>query len=143
MAEGAAPLVFIAAAFLFAGFVKGAIGVGLPTVVMGLLSIIMPPTQAAALMVLPAIATNIWQMASGPALVALLRRYATMIAAIFIGVFSTIGLMTRTGYAQAALGAVLAVYGIYGLVGRRRFEVQPGAERDHPGEEQAHEGRRG
>ena len=67
MAEGAAPLVFIAVAFLLAGFIKGAIGVGLPTVVMGLLSIVMPPAQAAALMVLPAIATNIWQMAAGPA----------------------------------------------------------------------------
>ena len=39
MADGSAPLVFITAAFLFAGFIKGAIGIGLPTVVMGLLSI--------------------------------------------------------------------------------------------------------
>ena len=59
MAEGAAPLVFIGVAFLLAGFIKGAIGVGLPTVVMGLLSIVMPPAQAAALMVMPALATNV------------------------------------------------------------------------------------
>ena len=129
MTEGAAPLVFIAAAFLFAGFIKGAIGIGLPTVVMGLLSIVMPPAQAAALMVMPALGTNIWQMAAGPALLALLRRYAWLIVAVFIGTFATIGFMTRTGaYAQAALGLVLAAYGAYGLFARR-FEVQPRAER--------------
>ena len=124
MAEGA-PLVFIiAVAFLFAGFIKGAIGIGLPTVVMGLLSIVMPPAQAAMLMVIPALATNIWQMAAGPALAALLKRFGWLIAAVFVGTFATIGLMTKTGaFAQTALGAVLAAYGAYGLFARR-FEVQ-------------------
>jgi len=127
--EDAAPLVFIALAFLFAGFIKGAIGIGLPTVVMGLLSILMPPAQAAMLMVLPALATNIWQMAAGPSLAALLRRFAWLIVAVFAGTFTTIGLMTRTGaFAQAALGAVLAAYGAYGLFARR-FEVPPKNER--------------
>lgn len=127
MTEGS--LTYIALAFLFAGFVKGAIGVGLPTVVMGLLSIAMPPAQAAALMVLPAIATNIWQMTAGSALAALLRRFAWLIVAIFVGVFATIGFMTRTaGFAQAGLGTVLALYGAYGLLGRR-FEVERAAER--------------
>jgi uncharacterized membrane protein YfcA len=127
--DGAAPLVFIAVAFLFAGFIKGAIGVGLPTVVMGLLSILMPPAQAASLMVLPAIVTNIWQMAAGPTLAALLKRFAWLIVAIFAGTFATIGLMTRTGsFAQGALGLVLAAYGAYGLFAKR-FQVQAAAER--------------
>jgi uncharacterized protein len=122
-------LVFIALAFLVAGFVKGAIGVGLPTVVMGLLSIVMPPAQAAGLMVLPAIGTNIWQMAAGPALAKLVRRFAGMIVGVFIGTFATIGLMTRSAAgASAALGLVLAAYGTYALVARR-FEVEPRHER--------------
>lgn len=96
---------------------------------MGLLSIVMAPAQAAALMVMPAIATNMWQMAAGPALPALLRRYAWMIVAIFVGTFATIGLMTRTGaFAGGALGAVLAFYGAYGLLARR-FEVRRESER--------------
>jgi len=129
VADGAAPLVFIALAFLFAGFIKGAVGVGLPTVVVGLLSIVMPPAQAAMLMVLPALATNIWQMAAGPSLLALLRRFAWLIVAVFIGTFATIGFMTSTGaYAQAALGLVLAAYGAYGLFARR-FEVKRESER--------------
>jgi len=105
--------VFVGLAFLFAGFIKGTLGIGLPTVVMGLLSIVMPPAQAAALMVVPAIATNIWQMLAGP----------------FVGVFLTIGLMTRAAAgAQAALGLVLAGYGAYGLFARR-FQVKREMER--------------
>jgi len=120
---------FVGVAFLLAGFVKGAIGVGLPTVVMGLLSIVMPPAQAAGLMVLPAIGTNIWQMLAGPALARLVRRLAGMIVAIFIGTFATISLMTRSASgASVALGLVLAAYGAYALVARR-FEVEPRHER--------------
>ena len=121
--------IFVAAAFIVAGFIKGAVGIGLPTVVVGLLSIIMPPAQAAALMVMPALATNLWQMSAGPALGALLRRYATMIAAIFVGTFATIGLMTKqAAFTGVALGAVLVAYGVYALWGRR-FEVRRETER--------------
>ncbi|HYL89969.1 MAG TPA: sulfite exporter TauE/SafE family protein [Burkholderiales bacterium] len=117
--------IFVGLAFLFAGFVKGAIGIGLPTVVMGLLSIIMPPAQAAGLMVLPALGTNIWQMAAGPSLGRLARRFATMIAGVFVGTFATIALLTASSDgARAALGLVLAAYGLYGLLSRR-FEVAP------------------
>lgn len=41
------------AVFLLAGFVKGVIGLGLPTVAVGLLSLMMPPVQAAALLIVP------------------------------------------------------------------------------------------
>ena len=54
-------LFFIAAAFLLAGFVKGALGLGLPTVSMGLLAVTMPPSRALAIVIVPAIVTNIWQ----------------------------------------------------------------------------------
>ncbi|MCJ9709447.1 TSUP family transporter, partial [Bordetella hinzii] len=60
--------------FLLAGFVKGCIGLGMPTVAVGLLSMAMPAPQAAALLVVPAVITNIWQMASGGHFRVLLRR---------------------------------------------------------------------
>ena len=92
------------------------------------MSIVMPPSQAAQLMVIPALATNIWQMAAGPALLALLKRFAWLIVAVFIGTFATIRFMTDSPAATAALGAVLAAYGAYGLWGRR-FQVRREAER--------------
>ena len=88
--------VFIAAVFLLAGGIKGVLGLGLPTVGMGLLSIVMTPVQAAGILVIPALVTNIWQVASGPALLSLLRRFALMIVATVIGTFSTVEFLTRS-----------------------------------------------
>jgi len=122
--------VFIAAVFLVAGGIKGVLGLGLPTVGMGLLSIVMTPSQAAGILVIPALVTNIWQVALGPALLTLVRRFALMIVATVIGTFSTVEFLTRSSQSTAAsaLGAVLAVYGIYGLAGRR-LEIRPRSER--------------
>ena len=121
---------FIAAVFLLAGGIKGVLGLGLPTVGMGLLSIVMTPVQAAAVLVIPSLVTNIWQVASGPALLSLLRRFAVMIVATVIGTFSTVEFLTGSSQStvSGALGAVLAAYGIYGLVGRR-LEIRPRSER--------------
>ena len=47
--------------FLLAGFVKGVVGLGLPTVAMGLLAVTMAPSQALAIVIVPAVITNIWQ----------------------------------------------------------------------------------
>ena len=123
-------VVFIAAVFLLAGGVKGVLGLGLPTVGMGLLSIVMTPAQAAGILVIPALVTNIWQVALGPAILALVRRFALMIVATVIGTFSTVEFLTKSSgsTATAALGAVLAAYGIYGLVGAR-LEIRPHVER--------------
>ena len=120
--------VFIAAVFLLAGGVKGVLGLGLPTVGMGLLSLVMTPAQAAGIVVIPALVTNIWQVALGPTFLALVRRFALMIVATVIGTFSTVGFLTASGSFTGALGAVLAAYGIYGLVGRR-LEIRPHSER--------------
>jgi uncharacterized membrane protein YfcA len=121
---------FIAAVFLLAGGIKGVLGLGLPTVAMGLLSVVMTPAEAAGILVIPALVTNVWQVALGPGLLMLLRRFAWMIVATVIGTFSTVEfLMTSSAStAAAALGAVLAAYGIYGLVGPR-FEIPPRWER--------------
>ena len=54
-------LALITFTFLLAGFVKGVIGLGLPTVAVGLLGLVMPPAEAAALLVVPSMVTNLWQ----------------------------------------------------------------------------------
>src|SRR2546430_14865661 len=48
-------LLLIAATFLLAGFIKGTLGLGLPTVAMGLLAVTIPPGQAIAIVIVPAI----------------------------------------------------------------------------------------
>ena len=80
-------LTAIAGAFLLAGFVKGVIGLGLPTVAIGLLGLLMTPAQAAAILMVPSLVTNIWQGVVGGGLLALVRRMWPMLAGICIGTF--------------------------------------------------------
>src|SRR3546814_14893193 len=81
-------LVLAALMFLLAGFVKGVIGMGLPTVAMGLLSLAMAPAQAAALMVAPSPVTYLWQMLAGPGLMPLLRLSWPMLRGVCVGTWS-------------------------------------------------------
>jgi uncharacterized membrane protein YfcA len=103
--------------FLFAGFVKGVIGLGLPTVSMGLLGLIMTPAEAAALVVVPSLATNLWQLASGSRLRPLLARLWPMLIGICIGTAAGATLMSGIGdeASARALGLVLALYAAAGL----------------------------
>ncbi|MCI0914725.1 sulfite exporter TauE/SafE family protein [Pseudomonas putida] len=105
--------------FLLAGAVKGVIGLGLPTIAMGLLGLAMPPAQAAALLIVPSTITNLWQLAAGGHLPALLRRLGPMLVMIFIGtLLGSAWLGIDSGpWAAHALGAALLVYALYGLIG--------------------------
>jgi uncharacterized membrane protein YfcA len=106
----------VALAFVIAGFVKGVIGVGLPTVAIGLMGLILPPVQAAAILIVPSLVTNVWQALAGPYLVSLLRRMATMLFGICAGALASTALSIRPdSRAAAALGAALMIYGLVGL----------------------------
>jgi uncharacterized membrane protein YfcA len=110
----------ILAVFALAGFVKGVVGLGLPTIAMGLLALMMPPVEAAAVLILPSLVTNIWQML-GHRLSWLIRRLWPMQLGICAGTWVGSGLMSgqHSEYATAALGAALALYAISGLVSFR------------------------
>ncbi|WP_203073561.1 sulfite exporter TauE/SafE family protein [Falsiroseomonas ponticola] len=108
------PLILLV--FLLAGLAKGIIGLGLPTISIGLLALVMPPAEAASLLLLPSLATNVMQCA-GPALRPLLLRLWPMLAALVPGCFAGIGLLTAGGPAALGLlGAALVAYAAWGLV---------------------------
>ncbi|HYI05977.1 MAG TPA: sulfite exporter TauE/SafE family protein, partial [Reyranella sp.] len=54
-----------ALAFLVAGVAKGAIGMGLPPVALAIMSFAVPLESAIAMMVVPSMASNIWQAVYG------------------------------------------------------------------------------
>lgn len=107
--------------FLLAGFVKGVMGLGLPTVSMGLLALIVAPAEAAALLVVPSIATNVWQAIAGPGLSRLLRRLWPMMLCVCLGTWTGAGLLTGTNarLVSSALGACLVLYALLGLSAKR------------------------
>lgn len=129
MTDTALLALFIALVFTAAGFVKGVVGMGLPTFAMGLLSLAMLPAHAAAILIVPSLVTNLWQLLAGPNFVALLRRLAPMMLTLCVGTGIGIGILTgaSSSTASAALGAILALYGVVSLV-VRRFAVPAKAE---------------
>jgi uncharacterized membrane protein YfcA len=112
---------FIAGVFILAGLVKGVIGLGLPTISMGLLAIVMPPAEAAALLIVPSLVTNVWQMLAGRSLPPLWRRLWPTMLGVCAGTWAGAGLMTGTEakLGAALLGIVLIVYGASGLTAFR------------------------
>ncbi|SHG63986.1 sulfite exporter TauE/SafE family protein [Bradyrhizobium erythrophlei] len=110
-------LILVAAAFLLAGFVKGVIGLGLPTVSMGLLAVTMPPAHALAIVIVPAIVTNIWQTFVGPYLRDIVRRLWPLMAGTVIGIWLNAGMLTGpyARYGTIVLGVLLVIYAIVGL----------------------------
>ena len=110
-------LLLIAAAFLLAGFVKGVIGLGLPTVSMGLLAVTMQPSHALAIVIVPAIITNIWQTFVGPYLRDIIRRLWPLMVGTVIGIWLNADMLTgpHARYGTIVLGVLLVVYAIIGL----------------------------
>lgn len=111
------PLLLIAAAFLLAGFIKGVIGLGLPTVSMGLLAVTMPPSHALAIVIVPAVVTNIWQTFIGPYLRDIIRRLWPLMAGTVLGIWLNAGMLTGpyARYGTVVLGVLLVIYAIVGL----------------------------
>lgn len=118
------------AAFLTAGLVKGVIGLGLPSISIGILAMAMPPAQAALIMIVPSLVTNVWQMLVGPHFIQLMRRMWTLLLGGCIGMWLGGGVLTsdNTRYAALGLGFALILYGVVGLTGIR-FSISRAAER--------------
>ncbi|TPM28286.1 sulfite exporter TauE/SafE family protein [Mesorhizobium sp. B2-3-4] len=110
-------IAFVGAVFLAAGLVKGVVGMGLPTVAMGLLAVTMPPAQAAALLLIPSLVTNLWQLFTGPSFGGLCKRLSSMMAGVVLGTVAGAGLLAgaHTTIAQAGLGVALVLYALVGL----------------------------
>jgi uncharacterized membrane protein YfcA len=117
-------LLLVAAALLLAGFIKGVLGLGLPTVAMGLLAVTMPPGRALAIIIVPAIVTNIWQTFVGPYLRDIMRRLWPLMVGTVIGIWLNAGLLTGpyAPYGTVTLGVLLVIYAIVSL-SRFNFKV--------------------
>ncbi len=112
-------LVLVAMVFVLAGVIKGVVGMGLPTVSMALLVLLMSPAQAAALLIIPSLVTNLWQAGPLHRLLPLLRRIGGMQLGVASG--TLLGAMVfgaPTGqWASIALGVALVAYAAWGLFG--------------------------
>ncbi|MBD9481530.1 sulfite exporter TauE/SafE family protein [Pseudomonas sp. PDM14] len=107
--------------FFFAGLAKGVLGMGLPTIAIGLLVLAMTPGEASALLLIPSLITNLWQLLRGPALLPLLTRLWPMLLALTLGTLLTTRwlVQAQNAWVGVALGVCLVVYGSIGLLAYR------------------------
>lgn len=114
-------LIIIAGVFLLAGTIKGVIGLGLPTVSLGLLVLVTDLPSAMALMLVPSFVTNFWQGVVGGHLRALLARlwlfFAVATASVWLGGEALVRVDAHL--LTALLGVVLVIYAAISLRGVR------------------------
>ena len=110
-------MLVIAGAFIVAGIAKGAIGMGMPPIAIGLMSFAVPLESAIAIMVVPTMVTNIWQAVYGGGFRPLMRRFGTMAATAMIGILGVGYLLSDLGSSSTSgwVGVLLVLYSLIAL----------------------------
>lgn len=114
-------MLVIAGAFLVAGVAKGAIGIGLPPIAVGLMTLALPLEDALAMMTIPTLATNVWQAGYGPGLGRQIRRFWSLAATAMVTLVIVAATLGQLGSATATsiLGLLLVAYSLLALVAWR------------------------
>lgn len=114
-------LIAVSAVFLLAGVVKGVIGFGLPTIVLALLTVIIDLHSAIALVLVPSLATNIWQAFAGGHGKLLWKRLWPFLCTAAITIQVGAAVLTRVAppALSALLGGLLVTYALFSLSGVR------------------------
>ena len=114
-------ITLLALTFFLAGTIKGIAGLGLPTVSLGILSLVLDLETAMALLLVPSFATNLWQALSGGNIGILLRRLWPFLlpATLTVWLGATLFAQLQPHWLEAMLGLLLLLYAIAGLTGFR------------------------
>lgn len=107
------PLMLAALVIYFlAGLIKGMLGIGFPTAAVSLLAQITDTRTAIALVVIPMVVTNAWQIWRNRRIRWVLSRFWRLLLAmlLFIAVFSQLAGLVSVALLTGVLGLIVAVY---------------------------------
>ncbi len=123
-------LIIVTATFLLAGAVKGVIGLGLPSVSLGILTAAIDLPTAMALLLAPSFVTNLWQGVVGGKAGEILRRTWPFLLAATITIPIGALALSRLNldWLAALLGVLLSIYAGLSLIGYRA-SISPAGER--------------
>ena len=112
-------IVVVASTFLLAGMAKGVIGLGLPAVSLGLLTVAFDLPTAMSLLLVPSFVTNIWQASVGGNGKAILLRLWPFLVMATVTVWVGAEALTRVDVSllSALLGVLLVTYSMVTLRG--------------------------
>ncbi|MEM7176643.1 MAG: sulfite exporter TauE/SafE family protein [Pseudomonadota bacterium] len=114
-------LVLICLIFLIAGTIKGTVGIGLPTAAIGLMSQLIDPRAAIALVIVPSLISNAWQIFRAGDFLGAVRRYwrfLVCLVALILVVSLTITSQVETSTLVLALGLVIVGFSVMSLAWR-------------------------
>ena len=127
-------LLVIVGAFLIGGLVKGLIGGGLPSIVVPIMALVVDPVYAAAVTLIPVMATNIFQAVDGRRLLPVMRRFWAYFLCLAVGVAAgsqiLVGLPPQTaalliGFAVILMSPVAVVSNRFNVSARRETWLNP------------------
>ncbi len=101
-----------ATAFLIAGIVKGAVGIGQMTTAVAILGLGLDLRTAVPLLIVPALVSNLWQTTQGSTAPAMLKRFAlaNLAGGIGIALGTAILFAVEPALLSGALGILVAAY---------------------------------
>ena len=111
-------ILIICVTIILAGFAKGVVGFGLPVISVALLTATVGLKEAMALIILPAILTNIWQALAGGHLRMLLQRLWPFLLSVCIAIWFSVRLIAVVDvfWLSTLLGLVTLIYALFGLL---------------------------
>ena len=124
-------IALISATFFVAGLVKGTLGLGLPTIVLGVLAAPLGLKEAIGFMLLPSFCANVWQAFVGGAFFELISRFRYFFFAAVFGIWIGVLLLANSPehLLLGVLGVVLCIYTGLNLSGRKLSPPSPEHER--------------
>ncbi len=119
-------VIIIGGTFFLAGTAKGVIGLGLPTISLGLLAAALDLTTAMALLLIPSFVTNVWQACVGGNGKIILQRIwpFLVLATLCIWLGSNALTTVPPQYLSVLLGLLLLIYAALNFIGIR-FIISP------------------
>ena len=119
-------LAFMMGTFFVSGIVKGFLGIGLPAAAMALLTLVVSPTYAISLLVVPILFTNLSQYMRSKHRAESFKKYWVLGAAILVSIFITSLFIASypTAFLTISIGVAMIIVALNGLIGFK-FNLGP------------------
>jgi uncharacterized membrane protein YfcA len=123
-------LAAVISAFLIAGIVKGALGMGLPTISIAIMGMALGLREAIPVLMIPSFLANLWQFTRPGPVMPLFKRFGALNAAACIGIWGGTVLLFRIDPAiiNILFGGVVVIYASINLM-HVDFTLPPGQEK--------------
>ena len=109
---GVEVVVYGAVVYILAGFVKGVVGLGLPTISLALLVPVLGLKEAMAILIVPSLVTNVVQALTGARLLGLIQRLWVFLLSLCILTWFSTGILVaaNSNVLTMGLGVILLLY---------------------------------